>query len=134
MKICIPVVSKSMSSMLSPSFGRAPFFLFIDLENSQHEFVQNPAINFPRGAGISAAQLVVERGASAVLTQNIGPRAYEVLVNYGVKVYGVVASNAQEALEKFKRNEVFELTPRGGFGRGGFGWRWGSGMRRGLPP
>ena len=97
------------------------------------EAVQNPAINAAGGAGIQAAQFVVERGAQAVVTGNMGPNAFNVLQPAGVPVYLHKGGTVREVAEAYKAGQLSTAggasTPAHagmGMGRGG-----GMGMGRG---
>ena len=127
MKICITSQGTSLNSLVDPRFGRCSHFIFI--ENGAKEFysVPNPGVSMIRGAGISAAQTVINEGAEVVITGNMGPNAFLVLNQSGVKVYFVpqIVSCAK-ALEMFQKGELKEAkAPR----RGGFGWGFGGGFR-----
>jgi predicted Fe-Mo cluster-binding NifX family protein len=82
------------------------------------------------GAGIQAAQFVVNQGAQAVLTGNLGPNAFDVLQAAGVKGYLVSECTVGQAVEAFKAgqlppmsgaNVVAHAGMRGGGRRGGMG-------------
>ena len=65
MKIAIPVDDKSLNSAVSQSFGRAPYFFFYDTETEESDFLDNGAVASQGGAGIKAAQAIVDNGAKA---------------------------------------------------------------------
>jgi predicted Fe-Mo cluster-binding NifX family protein len=104
----------------------------------EFEAVPNPAMSQGGGAGIQAAQFVVNRGARAVLTGNLGPNAYDVLQAAGVPAYPVVEGTVRQAVEAYRAgslqamgtaNVTAHAGMRGG-GRGaGRGMGWASGMR-----
>jgi predicted Fe-Mo cluster-binding NifX family protein len=63
------------------------------------ESVDNPAMSAGGGAGIQAAQFVVERGAEAVVSGNVGPNAFAVFESAGVPVYLFGGGSVREAVE-----------------------------------
>ena len=75
MKIVVSANGADLSAEASPIFGRCPIYLFVDTETMAFEAIQNPAIGASSGAGIQAAQFIVERGAQAVVSGNVGPIA-----------------------------------------------------------
>jgi len=87
MKIVISANGPDLEAQASPVFGRCPVYVFVDTETMAFEAVENPAINAAGGAGIQAAQFVVERGAQAVVTGNMGPSAFNVLQAADVPIY-----------------------------------------------
>jgi hypothetical protein len=50
------------------SFGRAPFFMLYDSETKNASFIDNNAASSQGGAGIRAAQNIVDSKADALLT------------------------------------------------------------------
>jgi predicted Fe-Mo cluster-binding NifX family protein len=136
MRIVVSAQGENLEAPASPVFGRCPIYLFVDTETMQFEAVPNPAMNQGGGAGIQAAQFVVEHGARAVLTGNLGPNAFDVLEAAGVPGYLVPEGTVRQAVEAFKSGQV---QPLGGANvaanagkEGGAGLGGGRGMGRGM--
>ena len=110
MKIAIPTDGKSMESAVCVSFGRAPFFLLYDTESKTENFVPNTAADAQGGAGLKAAQLVVDMGANALLTVRCGQNAADVLVAARVKVYKTAAPTVAENLRDFAEGKLSVMT------------------------
>lgn len=87
MRVVVSAEGADLSAPATTVFGRCPVYVFVDSETLAFEAVENPAANAAGGAGIQAAQFVVERGAEAVLTGNVGPNAVDVFRASGVPVY-----------------------------------------------
>ncbi len=68
MKIAIQVDEKSLESNVCVSFGRAPYFLIYDTETKESLFLDNGAAASTGGAGIKAAQTIVDNKVNALLT------------------------------------------------------------------
>jgi predicted Fe-Mo cluster-binding NifX family protein len=68
--------------------------------------VENPAAGAAIGAGIQAAQSVVEHGAQAVVTRNVGPDAFNVFRSAGAPIYLFGGGTVREAIEAFKSGEL----------------------------
>jgi predicted Fe-Mo cluster-binding NifX family protein len=101
MKIAVSVSGKDLASEIDPRFGRARGFLLVDDEVDGFEYLANPNIDASGGAGIRTAQMVVDRGAQAVITGNVGPNAYRVLETAGVKVFTGASGNAAQAISDY---------------------------------
>ena len=102
----------------------------------QFEAMPNPAMNQGGGAGIQAAQFVVEHGAQAVLTGNLGPNAFSVLEAAGIPGYLVPEGTVRQAVEAFKAGRTqptagANVAAHAGMG-GGAGFGAGGGMGRGM--
>jgi predicted Fe-Mo cluster-binding NifX family protein len=99
MRIVVTANGPDLDAQAHPAFGRCPVYVFVDTETMQFEAVENPAANAAGGAGIQAAQFVVERGAQAVVTGNVGPNAVQVLQPAGVPVYLFSGGTVRQAVE-----------------------------------
>ena len=82
------------------SFGRAPYFLVHDTDRAKTEVVQNPAAEVQGGAGIKAAQLVVDKGANALITVRCGQNAADVFKAAEIKIYKALGNDATENLKE----------------------------------
>ena len=65
MKIAIPVDDVSMNTSVCISFGRTPYFLIYDNETKDAIFLDNSAAANQGGAGIKAAQTIVDSNVTA---------------------------------------------------------------------
>jgi predicted Fe-Mo cluster-binding NifX family protein len=131
MKVAISSLGRDLESPVDPRFGRCPYFVIVDVETLAYEAISNSAVGTPHGAGIQAAQLIVSKGARAVLTGNIGPKAFSALSATGVEVLTGASGTVKDTLERFKRGELSSSvapTVGGHFGQGGRGM--GRGRRR----
>ncbi len=119
MKICVTSEEKTFDSPVSFRFGRSGYFLFIDLEKQKIlEVIENPAVGFGRGAGVSAAQTVVDKKATAVITGRVGPNAYNALSFSKVKIYDGAGLTVSQAVENLKKDQLSILkNAEPGFGR-----------------
>lgn len=110
MKIAIPVDENKVGTGICPSFGRTPYFLIHDPQSGRTEYVLNPAAQAQGGAGIKAAQFVVDSKADVLLTLRCGQNAAEVLNAAGVKIYKASAAVADENLAAFKEGKLAPMT------------------------
>jgi len=106
MKICICTISPDLNSSIAQVFGRCSYFLFVDTETEEFRAIENKARETVGGAGIAAAQTVVNEKVKVVIVGNIGPNALTLLEQSGIKVISGVSGTAKEVLEKFKKGEL----------------------------
>jgi predicted Fe-Mo cluster-binding NifX family protein len=138
MRIVISAQGENLEAPASPVFGRCPTYVFVDTDTMRTEAMPNPAMNQGGGAGIQAAQFVVEQGAEAVLSGNLGPNAFDVLEAAGIPVYLISEGTVREAVEAFKAGRVQRIgdanvVAHSGMGGGaGLSMGTGRGMRRGM--
>jgi predicted Fe-Mo cluster-binding NifX family protein len=139
MKVVVTANGRDLDAPVSPIFGRCPAYILVDTETMQFEAIDNPALSAGGGAGIQAAQFVIERGAQAVLTGNVGPNAFGVFQAASVPVCLIEGGTVREAIEAYKAGKLQPLVGanvlahsgmRGGMGRGrGMGRGGGRGRR-----
>jgi len=103
MKIAVTSTGPTLDNDVEARFGRCPYFLIIDIETMQLEVIENPNIALGGGAGIQSAQLMSEKGVTAVLTGNCGPNAFNVFGQAGIQVIVGVNGPVRDAVEQFKR-------------------------------
>lgn len=109
MRIAITSQGDDLDFDVNPFFGRAPCFVFVDPETLAFDAVVNPALMSAGGAGIRAAQLVVEHQVAAVLTGNVGPNAYGVLRAAEIPIYRVRPCTVRTAVDQFKAGALRPL-------------------------
>ena len=107
MKILVTASGETPESPVDPRFGRAAKFIVHDSETGEFLAVDNSQnLNAAQGAGIQAAQTVVDLGADVVLTGHCGPNAFRTLSVAGVQVVVGVEGTVAEAVERFKAGDI----------------------------
>lgn len=101
MKIAIPVNEKSMDGGACISFGRTPYFLIYDTASKESIFLNNSAAASQGGAGIKAAQMIVDNKVGALLTPRCGKNAAEVLNAADIKLYKTINDSIEDNIEAF---------------------------------
>ena len=109
MKVAIPVDAQSLDGAVAENFGRAANFLY-DTETKSVDYLDNSAVMSAVGAGIKAAQAVVDAGAQALITPRCGENAAQVLQAAGVKLFQSVGGTAQENLDAFAAGALEALS------------------------
>ena len=87
MKIAIPVDDKSMEASVCQSFGRTPYFLVYDTESKDSVYLDNSAAASQGGAGIKAAQTIVDNNVSVLISPRCGENAAEVIKAANISMY-----------------------------------------------
>jgi predicted Fe-Mo cluster-binding NifX family protein len=112
MKIAVTAEGTSLSSKVDRSFGRARWFVVIDVENETHDGHSNAQnLDAAQGAGIQAARNVADLGVEAILTGNVGPKAFRTLMAASIKifVFDKSVSTVSEALAEWKSGHLKEI-------------------------
>lgn len=109
MRVAIPVDKDNMETSVCNSFGRAPYFLIYDMETKKNSFLDNSAVTSTSGAGIKAAQLLVDNKVSALLTPRCGENAANVLKTADIKLYKTTTSSTKANIDAFINRELSPL-------------------------
>ncbi len=102
MKICVTSNGPTMDASVDPRFGRCQYFVFVDSETMEYEAMPNPSIGASSGAGIQAAQTVADKGASVVITGQVGPNAIQTLGATNISVVTGASGTISDAIEQYK--------------------------------
>ena len=111
MKIAISSTGKDITSQVDVRFGRCPYFIIVDIEDKKvknKKIVKNIAMAQGGGAGISAAEIVGNEKVDAVITVNMGPRAFDVLRQLGIKIYQSQGT-VEGVIQKFINGKLEEI-------------------------
>jgi len=108
MKIAVSATSNDLDGDVDQRFGRCKFFLLIESENMDFNVIENKSIMASGGAGIKAAETIVNNGAEILITGNVGPNAFQTLSTGGIRIFTGASGSITESLEKYKNGELKE--------------------------
>lgn len=120
MKIGVSSTGPNLTDQIDGRFGRCPYFIIVEVEDGKivsHEAVKNAAAGQGHGAGITSAETVGNKKVEAVVTINMGPRAWDIFEKLGVKIYQG-SGTIQGAVEDFIAGKLSPLEKTGGPGMG----------------
>ncbi|MEA3297138.1 MAG: NifB/NifX family molybdenum-iron cluster-binding protein [candidate division Zixibacteria bacterium] len=107
MRIAVASDGKELSSKVDPRFGRARYIVIHDTGKSELEVLDNQeASQLSGGAGVKAAETVVDKKVDYVISQNFGPNALKVFKTANVKAAVFSDGTVAEAIELVKRNQL----------------------------
>lgn len=110
MKIAIPSEGKGLDSLINQNFGRTETFILVDSKDMSYKIIDNSAARAQGGAGIKAAQTIVDSGADAIIAFRCGQNAADVLEAGGVRIYKASPGTVGDAVEMFNSGILEELT------------------------
>lgn len=113
MKIAVSSLGRTLEESLDKRFGRAAYFLVVDTDTMMFSIVDNAAQANAGGAGIAAAQLVIDSGVAAIITGQVGPNAMDVLNHTDIVLYQGIPGTVFENIVAFNQQK---LTPIAGSG------------------
>lgn len=127
MNIAISSTGKTLDSTLDVRFGRCEYFVIYNSEDGNFKALENAGQLSSGGAGIAAAQQIIDEKVDAIITGNLGPNAYELINRSGIKVYSCGSIPVKTAIEKCQSGDLAELKEAGpshnGMGHGFKGGR-----------
>lgn len=106
MKIAIPADDRNMEGNVSSSFGRAPYYLIYDTDSQSGEFIENSAARAQGGAGIKAAQEVVDARVQILVTPRLGEHAARVLEGARIRSYQCIPGSLIENINAFTESRL----------------------------
>jgi len=101
-----------LDSVVSPHFGRCPYFVLVDLEGREVKQVQ--AISNPYYSHHQPGQVpgfINEQNADVMLTGGMGRRAIDFFQQYGIRAATGAAGTVQMALENYLQGELQGAEP-----------------------
>lgn len=128
MKVAITSHGNNLDSEVSPVFARCPYFIMANVEDGEIKTVspvENPAMN-QRGSGNLAAQFLVNQRVDTLISGAVGPNAFNIFKQVGIKIYKLQSGSVQENLNLFVENKLDEIKtsgPAGSMAGRGFGRR-----------
>lgn len=101
MKIAIPVDDRTVETSVCISFGRTPYFMIYDTHTKDSVFLDNSAAACQGGAGIKAAQTVVDNQVEVLITPRCGENAAEVLKAANIKIFKTINESIKDNIDAF---------------------------------
>jgi len=126
-RICVTSTGASSRDAVDPRFGRCTYFMISDGAGAGFKAVENTARALGNGAGIQAAQSLANMSVTIVLTGDLGPNAFRVLREAGIKAFKTNGGSVEQALADYFSKRLEEMigpTGPGHHGGRGFGPRW----------
>jgi predicted Fe-Mo cluster-binding NifX family protein len=109
MKIVIPTNGKrGLEDTVAEHFGRAKNFLIYNTETKNFEIHPNPETG---GGTEFPPDFLHRQKVIAVIVFSLGPMAFEKFKKYDIKMYKADKGTLTENLEKFKENQLKNLSP-----------------------
>ncbi len=105
--------NKGLDSQLSGQFGRAPYFLFVNLEDKKiagSYIIENPHCQKEVRAGLAAVKLINKQRANILITKEVGEISFHTLRDYLIEVYLTEEEKAQKAVNFFKEKKLDRIS------------------------
>lgn len=106
MKLALPL--DETKENVCVTFGRAPYFLFV--EDGKQVIKENPGSVSQGGAGLQAAQFLVDEHVDGLITRRCGENSAEVLNEANIKVYETKELKVELVLAAYQDGKLELLT------------------------
>lgn len=108
MVIIISSQGQELTSPIERRFGRCPWFIKFDTEAKTKEAFANPGVHQSGGAGVAAAQFVIDHNADVVISGDFGPNAVRAFQSSNIKMYLIngTARNVQDVINHFLEGKL----------------------------
>jgi len=113
MKIAVTGGSKDPKDQLDPRFGRCSYFLIYDGERGFETALENKGQTASGGAGIAAAQQMIDENVKVVITGHLGPNAFNLLNGSDIGAFQCASVSCDEAIQHYKENKLEAITQSG---------------------
>jgi len=113
MKIAISANGETNESLLDVRFGRCEYFQIHDTKNKEVKILENEGLSANGGAGIVAANQLIDEKVNIIITGNLGPNAFELMEKAEIKAYKCEDISITSVLEKYNNNELQEINISG---------------------
>lgn len=87
MVLIISSLGQELTSPIERRFGRCPWLIKFDTETKNKEAFPNPGLRQSGGAGVAAAQFVIDQQVDVVISGDFGPNSARAFQAGDIKMY-----------------------------------------------
>jgi len=109
MKIALPILNTNNGQSVGPSFGRTSHFMIYDTLTKQSQVIENTAMSLQGGAGIRAAQIIIDLQVNALICPQCGENAEVLLKKANVSIYRNNGTDIFENINLLIQNKLNSL-------------------------
>jgi len=108
MILFITAQGKTLEDRFNTKFGRTPWFIQFNSETGDWEAFENTATAQAHGAGVAAAQFLIDRGAQSTISGHFGPNAYQALSTAGISMLTQTddSKSVQEVIDLWQAGQL----------------------------
>ncbi len=110
MKIAVASKGKGLKARIDDRFGRADYFVVVDLENMVETTIENTAKDEASGAGGRAVRSLANEGVEVIVAPELGPKAITAVKAFEMKVYKRVGFEVvEDAVKGYQEGRLEEM-------------------------
>jgi cation diffusion facilitator family transporter len=105
---------RGLDSIVAERFARSDHFMFVTLDKSEGKIKkvhveENIFKEKNMGAGLAAANALIEKGATTLISNEIGQIAFHILGDHNIELYCAEDIVIKDILEKFMKKKLVSL-------------------------
>ncbi len=102
MRVAVSSEGTTLEDRVHEQFGRCTTFLIVDTDTMECKDIENRFADSATGAGTACAEIIFNEQVQAVISGQVGPKAYEALRAGDVSIYlSPPGISAREAVRKY---------------------------------
>lgn len=110
MKIAVASKGEGLKARIDDRFGRADYFVIVDLKDMAETTIENTAKNEASGAGGRAVRLLANEGVQAIVVPELGPKAVTAIKAFEMKVYKKAGFEVvEDAVKGYQEGNLEEM-------------------------
>jgi len=109
MKYILATNVKDIHSTISPVFARAHYFGIYDTETKNMKFIENKARLAQGGAGVKAAQFIVDQNVDKLIVVRLGENSYRVLQLANIEILQTPEDTLENIFHLCESNQLNKL-------------------------
>jgi len=113
MKIAVTATGINKTDLTDSRFGRGNYFQIYDTETKDIACIENEAKNAEGGAGIAAAQQIIDLDVDALISWKVGPNAYKLFNKAGIKMFSSECKPVVDVFEDYNKGILKEIEEAG---------------------
>ncbi len=107
MKVALLSSGEDLHCQIDEEFGRAKYIILIDSEKDTWEVAENDVPHEHRGRFV--ANIIISLKAEAAIVSHIGPVAFALLKEKGIKVFNAQKISVKEAIDLYRKGQLKQL-------------------------
>lgn len=113
MKIAISARGRQVEDLVDMKFGRTEYFVIADENGEVVDVLDNAAQSAAGGAGIAAAQAILDAGANVLITGQLGPNAMKVIKSAAIPAYQAIDGTIEDNIKAYASDKLKKISESG---------------------
>lgn len=113
MRMAVSSTGQSKEDKVDMSFGRCKYFQIYDTEDDRFYTLKNNGEIASGGAGVKAAQQLIDEKIEVIITGSLGPNAYLIIKKSDIIVYKAEEGSVVSMIGKYNKGVLCQIDQAG---------------------